>query len=74
MANERASDILLTPHLCPTSQARVTPWLLSPEPEATVPGEAFFNRALMGKSLFRSCCAKTDAEAEEACPRVERFS
>jgi len=74
MAIECASDILLAPHVCPRSQSRVLPWLLFSEREATVLGEAFFDRARTGKGLLRSCYAKTGAEPKEACPRIERFS
>jgi hypothetical protein len=74
MAIECASDIPQAPHVCPTSQATVKLWLLFPEPEATVPGVAFSDRACTGKSLARSYYAKTGAEPEEACPCVERLS
>jgi len=41
---------------------------------ATVPGEAFYHRACEGKNLLRLCYAKTDAELEEACQRIERLA
>lgn len=40
---------------------------------ATVPGEAFFHGD-DGKDFIRFCFAKTDAELEEACHRLERLS
>jgi aminotransferase len=47
--------------------------LLSRTGIATVPGEAFFHGS-EGDNLLRFCYAKTDAELEEACRRLERLS
>jgi aminotransferase len=48
-------------------------FLLSRTGVATVPGEAFFHGG-EGKNLVRFCYAKTDAELEEACRRIERMA
>jgi aminotransferase len=48
-------------------------FLLSRTGVATVPGEAFFHGG-EGKNLVRFCYAKTDAELEEACRRIERLA
>ncbi|HKS26849.1 MAG TPA: pyridoxal phosphate-dependent aminotransferase [Pyrinomonadaceae bacterium] len=40
---------------------------------ATVPGEAFFHDD-KGNNFLRFCYAKTDAELEEACRRLERLA
>lgn len=46
--------------------------LLSRTGVASVPGEAFFHGS-DGKSLVRFCFAKSDAELEEACRRLEHM-
>lgn len=49
-----------------------TLYLLSKTGVASVPGEAFFHGP-DGRNLVRFCFAKTDAELEEACRRLERM-
>ena len=48
-------------------------FLLSRTGVATVPGEAFFH-GCEGRNLVRFCYAKTNAELEEACHRIERLA
>jgi len=48
-------------------------YLLTRTGVASVPGEAFFH-GMDGETLVRFCFAKTDAELEEACQRLERLS
>lgn len=48
-------------------------YLLARTGVASVPGEAFFHGS-GGENLVRFCFAKTDAELEEACLRLERLS
>lgn len=40
---------------------------------AAVPGEAFFSRPEDGYGLARFCYAKTDADLQEACRRLENL-
>jgi len=55
-----------------SSKARAM-YLLTQSGVASVPGEAFFHGA-DGEALVRFCFAKTDAELEEACQRLEQLS
>ncbi len=48
-------------------------YLLCKTGVASVPGEAFFHGE-DGANLVRFCFAKTDAELDEACRRIERLS
>ena len=48
-------------------------YLLTQTGVASVPGEAFFH-GMDGETLVRFCFAKTDAELEEACQRLERLA
>ncbi len=48
-------------------------YLLARTGVASVPGSAFYH-ASGGENLVRFCFAKTDAELEEACQRIERMA